>query len=180
MPAKPKQLRVRVYNVRFGDAILVSVPDRVGARTTQRHILIDVGNAHHTEGAGGADAVFADVVADVRKQLGRRALDLYVMTHEHLDHVQGLKLVCGDNAKLRVSHAWLTGSAHPSYYQDHPKAKEKKDLARSVFRSVRRFLAAAPDHLTPMLSVLLATNDEGVTEPCVEYLRNLAPPHRTA
>lgn len=40
------KLRVRAYNVRFGDAILVSVPDKTsaGAKKT-RHILIDVGNA---------------------------------------------------------------------------------------------------------------------------------------
>ena len=49
-------LRVRVYDVRFGDAILVSVPDRVGRRTTIRHILIDVGNV--LSGRGGDDAYF--------------------------------------------------------------------------------------------------------------------------
>jgi hypothetical protein len=37
-------LRVRVYNVRFGDAILVSVPDKApGGSPELRHILIDVG-----------------------------------------------------------------------------------------------------------------------------------------
>ena len=40
------ELRVRVYNVRFGDAILVTVPEAVaGGGTEIRHILFDVGNA---------------------------------------------------------------------------------------------------------------------------------------
>ena len=45
-------LRVRAYNVRFGDAILVTVPDRDPAtdKTTTRHILIDVGNVLSKEG----------------------------------------------------------------------------------------------------------------------------------
>ena len=40
-------LEVYAFNVRFGDAILVRVPDkdRQGPKTTLRHILIDVGNA---------------------------------------------------------------------------------------------------------------------------------------
>lgn len=41
------ELLVRIYNVRFGDAILVIVPDRdpQTGKTTRRRILIDVGNA---------------------------------------------------------------------------------------------------------------------------------------
>ena len=40
------KLRVRLYNIRFGDAVLVTVPDN----GTTRHILIDVGNVLVGEG----------------------------------------------------------------------------------------------------------------------------------
>ena len=84
-------LVVRVYNVRFGDAILVTVPDRdpTSGQVTTRRILIDVGNASLRERDGGNDEVFE---ASSRTSSTARAapLDLYVMTHEHLDHVQGL------------------------------------------------------------------------------------------
>src|SRR5206468_9988158 len=55
------RLRVRLYNVRFGDAILVTVPDRDPATNvvTKRHILIDVGNVLNKE--GGDDTVFKPV-----------------------------------------------------------------------------------------------------------------------
>ena len=56
-------LRVRVYNVRFGDAVLVSVPDRDGDRTTKRHILVDFGNVLGSH--GGADEVFRPVLEDI-------------------------------------------------------------------------------------------------------------------
>lgn len=61
-------LRVRVYNVRFGDAILVSVPDRnERGQVEKRHILIDVGNI--LSGEGGADAVFRPVMTNILEEL---------------------------------------------------------------------------------------------------------------
>ena len=59
-------LRVRVYNVRFGDAILVTVPIAIPppARSTTRHILIDVGNVPASK-EGGDDTVFKPVVDDI-------------------------------------------------------------------------------------------------------------------
>ena len=47
------RLRVRVYNVRFGDAILITVPEEVdGGSTEIRHILLDVGNAKASRKGG--------------------------------------------------------------------------------------------------------------------------------
>jgi beta-lactamase superfamily II metal-dependent hydrolase len=112
------RIRVRAYNVLFGDALLVTVPDRdpASGATTVRHILIDVGNA--LTGKPGKDTVFEPVVTDILKELDGAPLDLYVMTHEHMDHVQGLpyvaKKVLGEDElrqKLQVSHAWFTASA---------------------------------------------------------------------
>ena len=82
-------LQVRVYNVGFGDAILISVPDRgQDGQPRLRHLLLDVGNVLGK--AGGADVVFGPVVRNIQKTLNGQPLDLYVLTHEHLDHVQGL------------------------------------------------------------------------------------------
>ena len=129
-------LRVRLYNVRFGDAVLITVPDRgAGKKVTERNILIDVGNSFH--GVGGEDAVFGPVVEDVLKVLDGKPLDLYIMTHEHMDHVQGLlqvdqKVLPGHDlkARLNVQYAWLTASAEPGYYE-----KPGHEAAKSQFRS---------------------------------------------
>jgi beta-lactamase superfamily II metal-dependent hydrolase len=178
-------LRVRAYNVRFGDAILISVPDRdITGQTTTRHILIDVGNAMAT--AGGQDTVFRPVVEDILKVLDGRPLDLYVMTHEHLDHVQGL-LWAAEKVYTRADllgtlhphDAWLSASAHPDYYKTHPDAKKKLDDARALVEDIRAYLQAAPAAETERIRGILAINDSASTTKCVDYLRELAGPERT-
>ena len=83
------ELIIRLYNVRFGDAIFISVPDRDRNGDIQmKHILIDIGNV--MSGEGGENEVFEPVINDIISILDGAPLDLYVMTHEHMDHVQGL------------------------------------------------------------------------------------------
>ena len=176
-------LRVRAYNVRFGDALLVSVPDtdpQSGVETT-RHILIDVGNSLATQ--GGINAVFKPVVEDIVAVLAGAPLDLYVMTHEHLDHVEGLahanKAWYGGGLKalLKTRFSWLTGSAEPTYYDadKHPEARTKKKLAEDVLSRARASVGDLPIELRdllrihgPLAALGLSTND------CVGYLRALA------
>ena len=184
-----ENLVVRMYNIRFGDAILVTVPDkdpRTG-RTTTRRILIDVGNAPKVAGTGegGDDAVFKDVMADILDELGGNPLDLYVLTHEHLDHAQGLfftstELPALDLAnRLTVSHVWLTASAHPDYYDPvkgkFPEAMKKRLELDTMYRRVAALMAARPTAATNDLAKLLANNDPTKTTQCVEFLRRLNP-----
>ncbi len=170
-----ERLRVRVYNVRFGDAILLSVPDRDGhGSPVTRHILIDVGNvAASTE--GGKDLVFRPVVEDVLNELDGRALDLYVMTHEHLDHVQGLLYAdTRHGLKLKATHAWLTASSGDGYYDNHPKARKKKLEMLEAYRGIERFLSAAAEPETWWMRSLMLNNNPQNTTDCVRYLKGLA------
>ena len=181
-------LRVRVYNVLFGDAILISVPDAPpGGPPVLRHILIDVGN-YAVNTAGGLDIVFQTVIQDVLKELAGQPLDLYIMTHEHMDHVQGLmyyqKNVLKDQLVkdlLKARYAWLTRSAHPGYYNpDDPdnyneKAKKKLDMVRSFLAEAVQYFRAAPDEKTDWIAGLMAINDWQTTALCVQLIRELAP-----
>lgn len=174
------KLRVRVYNVRFGDAVLLSIPDRAeDDHTETRHVLIDVGNV--LSGEGGEDAVFRPVVENVLQELDGRPLDLYVMTHEHMDHVQGLlyaeeKLFLDESLqqKLQVRHAWLPASAGPGYYDTHENARKKLAEARHAYETIQQFLAAAPQEETSWLQALMLNNNPRATADCVDYIRNLA------
>jgi beta-lactamase superfamily II metal-dependent hydrolase len=178
-------LIVRMYNIRFGDAILVTVPDTNPStgRTTTRRILIDVGNAPTVAGTGkgGSDEVFEGVVRDILDQLDGDPLDLYVASHEHLDHVQGLffassKLPALDLAKrLRVRHVWLPASAAPDYYDKHPEAKKQRLAFEAMYLRVRALMAARPTAATRGVLDLLANNDPTKTRQCVEFLRTLRP-----
>lgn len=175
------KLRVRAYNVRFGDAILVSVPDRDPATgdVTDRHILIDVGNV--LVGGGGLDDVFKPVIDDVVELLDGKPLDLYVMTHEHMDHVQGLLHVAtkvypdGELAvKMPVDYAWLTASAEEDYYERFPDAKRKKLQLLEAYRQIETYLAASPETDAEPWRTLLLNNNPRRTGDCVKFLRELA------
>lgn len=183
------KLTVRLYNVRFGDAILVTVPDRDPATgtTTTRRILIDVGNAPTVAGSGegGEDTVFGAVIEDILDVLDGKPLDLYVMTHEHLDHVQGLfyaskKLPALDLAnRFKVNRVWMTGSAHPDYYANHPDAKKKFQAFRAMHARLKSFLSLHPAAALHGLSELLNNNDPTKTTPCVDFIRTLNPAKTT-
>jgi hypothetical protein len=165
-PSSSEHLRVRVYNVLFGDAILISVPDA----GVLRHILIDVGNVQ--SGPAGRTDVFEPIIQDIQKELNRKPIDLYVMTHEHMDHVKGLPYAAEQlGVRLKANYAWLTASAAPDYYQRFAEAHKKKRLVQLSIDSARGWLAASPD---PRLALLLLNNDYRQTDVCVNFLRKLA------
>jgi beta-lactamase superfamily II metal-dependent hydrolase len=180
-----ENLVVRMYNIRFGDAILVTVPDKNPStgRTITRRILIDVGNAPTVAGTGqgGSDEVFEAVIGDILDQLDGDPLDLYVISHEHLDHVQGLffastRLPGLDLARrLKVRHVWMPGSAAPDYYDNHPKAKEQRLAFEAMHGRVAALMATRPAAAARGVLDLLANNDPTKTRQCVEFVRTLRP-----
>ena len=155
-------LVVRLYNVRFGDAVLVMIPEKSGGHDVVRTILFDFGNALSEE--GGVDAVFEPVIDDLKTTLGGKKLDLFVMTHEHLDHVQGFFYAKEKLKKsIKARQVWLTGSADPTYYDDHPEAKKELKAAYAAYRAAKVRLNALPE-VSFFTSVLMANNDVRTTK----------------
>lgn len=187
-------LRVRAYNVRFGDAVLVSVPDRDATGEVKlRHILIDVGNVLSGKAGGGKDHVFGPVLENILQVLDGQPLDLYVMTHEHMDHVQGLFYAANKlGLELPVRFSWLTASSAPNYYDHHPEAKKKKLALVEAYKAINEYtlaLNAADEDIPEPIETLLNNNnifsaveDDPNTPPenprktadCIKYLRALA------
>lgn len=170
-------LVVRAYNVGFGDAVLVSVPERTNGGEETRHLLFDVGNL--LAGDGNDDKVFTGVVQDIADRSGG-TVDLYVMTHEHLDHVQGLLAAKRAGVELTARHVWLTGSAHPDYYTTHPDARVKKRILELALEDAHRIVQAAPDPWLEMMirnnSTMLPPGALGLkTSDYVDHLRGIAP-----
>ncbi len=166
-----KSLRVRAYNVKFGDAILVSIPDKArNGKVTLRHILIDVGNV--LSGEGGSDDVFVPILEDVLDVTGGNPLDLYVTTHEHMDHVQGLLAGHRQGIDIKADYVWLTGSAKPDYYDTHPQAKKHFQRSLRAYESLERQLAAAPKAVNDRLFARMLNNNPRKTADCVEHIRN--------
>lgn len=170
----PDRIRVRAYNIRFGDAFLVTVPDAGVAR----HVLVDFGNALATE--GGHDSVFEAAFDDIMVQTGGKPVDLFVMTHEHMDHVQGAEYLARKKGKvLKAAYAWLTASAAPGYYDSHHDAREKKSLYLKAFAAVEKRLSRLPAADHGLFGVMAANNRPGSTKACVEFLRTVAPTQNT-
>jgi beta-lactamase superfamily II metal-dependent hydrolase len=184
------ELKVRIYNVRFGDAILITVPDRdpQNGEVTTRRILVDVGNAPQIgRAAGGNDDVFETVVGSILDELGGHSLDLYVMTHEHLDHTQGLfyastKLPALDlTNRLKVDYVWLTASADPDYYKNgkHPEAEKQRLAFRELYNRIAMHVATSPAASRRGMAEMLAVNDPTKTTQCVDFIRTLNPANTT-
>jgi hypothetical protein len=163
------ELVVRLYNVRFGDAVLVIIPERSGGHDVERTILFDFGNALSEE--GGVDAVFEPVIDDIKATLGGKKLDLYIVTHEHLDHVQGFFYSTKEFGKtVKAKRVWLTGSADPKYYDTHPDAKKEKKAALAAYRAAKVRLNALPE-VSFFAAILMANNNPRSTFDCVKFLR---------
>ncbi|QCI68357.1 hypothetical protein [Phreatobacter stygius] len=165
------KLRVRIYNVLFGDAILLTIPeiDEAG-NEVKINVLFDVGNA--LAGDGGRDGVFKAVLENIKDELDDAPLDLYIMTHEHMDHVQGLlhgskKL----GIEFKARHLWMTASSEgPAYYNRFPKAKTKRLAALAAYDSVATFLAKSAAPVPIGILALLAINNPQSSKDCVKHI----------
>ena len=79
----PSAVRVRMYQVGFGDCFLVSF-EYPGESPGERHMLVDFGRKYKPHAGGD----MAAVAADIKARTGRR-LDLVVASHRHADHLSG-------------------------------------------------------------------------------------------
>lgn len=182
-----KPLRVRAYNIEFGDATLVSIPENDNnGNEIYRHILIDVGN----RGTEDDNRLFDEVIADILSELNDRPLDLYIMTHEHLDHVQGIPYAdkyhygTKDDTQLLedldTKFSWFPISSKQGYYQDPSRslAKERFSQMNQTLKEIESFtktLKAINVPLTTHLETLLSINI-GWTKDCVDHLQKFREP----
>jgi beta-lactamase superfamily II metal-dependent hydrolase len=79
------KVKVRMYNVGFGDSFLIYFPTEDGVRK----VLIDCGV--HPTGGGPRDIkeVAKQIIADVTPVGGQPSIDVVIATHRHADHVSG-------------------------------------------------------------------------------------------
>lgn len=156
-------LIVYAYNVRFGEAILVEVPDG----DKRRFILVDAGNWQ--SGKAGLNKPLIDALKDIHTRTSGK-IDLYVMTHEHMDHVEGLKSAAGKGIKFDIDTVWMTASSEPSYYNSpgHRDAREAKEKLQDA---VKAFMAlAATPGLATELKMMYELN-AAKTVDCVDFIR---------
>lgn len=84
----PTRVRVRMYQVGFGDAFLLTLeyaaPGSDGR--AERHLLFDLGSTHAPRHASASMDGVAHLIADHT----HGQLDVLIITHRHKDHLSGL------------------------------------------------------------------------------------------
>lgn len=126
--APREKIRIRMYDVGFGDAFLLLVPTSQGPRK----VLFDCGSIAH--GAAPLDEVVQGIIRDVTDGDGKARIDVVVATHRHADHVAGFADPAWE--QVEVGEVWLPWTEDP-----------KDPLAREI-RETQSRLA---DHLSGVL-----------------------------
>jgi beta-lactamase superfamily II metal-dependent hydrolase len=156
-------IHIRAYVVGFGDCILLRLPD--GRRT--RHMLIDFGRAPNDAVSLGR---FPAIARDIRDTTEGH-LDVLVMTHEHLDHLEGFYHERSVFDTMQIDQVWMGLPSHPDYYKRYRNARQQKKLQERV----RRFAQTARRRgmaLHPAFQALLANNLANMDR--INYIRKLA------
>jgi beta-lactamase superfamily II metal-dependent hydrolase len=122
--------RLRMYNVGFGDAFLLTLPTDAG----ERRILIDCGSvAKASKSIGDIAKAIVDHVTPAR---GKPRIDVVVATHRHRDHVAGFAVKLWE--KVEVGEVWMPWTEHPS----DPEAKRIRDKQIGLALALQRSLTA--------------------------------------
>lgn len=117
--AGKNEISVRMYNVGFGDCLLIRIPTEDG----ERRLLVDCG--FHSQGKGG----FSDreLVEQIKEDLNGEGLHVVIATHRHQDHISGF----GERdlwADVGVDEVWLPFTVNPESVQDEPELRAWQGL----------------------------------------------------
>lgn len=91
-------VRIRMYNVGFGDSFLLSLP---GPKT----ILVDAGFHAAGKGEFTAKELVEQIIADVTEIHGRPRIDVIIATHRHADHIYAFN--AGEWDQVEVGEVWM-------------------------------------------------------------------------
>lgn len=156
------KIRIRAYVVGFGDCLLLTLPDGKG----QRNILFDFGRAPND---GGRLQRFPEIARDIETQCGGH-LDLVVVTHEHLDHMEGFYREREVFSRMHVEQVWMGLPSDPKYYANYPNARLEKRL-KAALGDFSKKVQTSGVALHPGFASLVANNLSNKDR--ITYLRGL-------
>jgi beta-lactamase superfamily II metal-dependent hydrolase len=131
-PRPRPAVRVRMYDVGFGDCFLVRIPTLGG----DRKVLIDCGSIK--AGRNPMKAVVKELVRDVTEG-GTPRIDVVIATHRHRDHVSGFDDPLWKTVK--VGEVWMPWTEDP----DDPDATRIREAQAGLALQLRMSMAGADD-----------------------------------
>ena len=155
---RPSEVRIRAYNVGFGDCFLLTFRYPVG----DRHLLMDFGSTALPRRSGPGSMV--RVAEQIRTDTGGK-LHVVVATHRHADHISGFAGTAGDViASLEPELVVQPWTEHPDLATDATAPSSPRRAARSRGRSGGKGLAAtaAVSRLADMHELADYVREQGV------------------
>lgn len=147
-PNQTAAVKVRMYNMGFGDCFLLKFPFPDRWRT----VLIDCGKHVHSRCPPKLPDVVEQLQRDLTGSDGKRRIDVLVVTHRHRDHVSGFALDSWN--QFEVGEVWMPWTENP-----------EDSLARDICERQSRRALQLLDETIPLL---------GLNSDQTEYLAGFA------
>lgn len=153
------RIRIRVYNVGFGDCILLWLPT---PRGRVAKVLVDCGSLSFGSSGYTNASVVRRIIEDVSDN-GEPHVDLVVASHRHKDHISGFAV--SDWREVSVDEVWQPWTENPNDPEARKLFQDQMSLANSIvgseqyLRSNARIGARAQDLIMDMALNALSNQD---------------------
>jgi hypothetical protein len=124
---------------------------------------------------GGKNDVFGPIAADIVKRTGG-TIDLLIMSHEHLDHMEGFFSEKKVFDRIIVKDVWMSLMSAPDYYKRYPDCVPERKARLALNELAMRWnhqgrLSWFPESVVSMIenNILSVSNSERI-----DYVRQLA------
>jgi beta-lactamase superfamily II metal-dependent hydrolase len=138
------QLRIRMYNIGFGDCFLLYIPDGDDTRL----MLVDFGRHLSSKDGNPLSKVCTDLTTEANAIHDRPCFDVIVATHRHYDHIAGFDL--SKAKQFEAGEVWLPWTENP----DDPIATALKEKQFEFAHALDRVLPADDPNRSFLLNSL--------------------------
>jgi beta-lactamase superfamily II metal-dependent hydrolase len=128
--ANDRAVRVRMYDVGFGDCFMLWIP----AADRDRKVLVDCGSI--AKRVKSIAEIVEKVIEDATEEDGVARIDVVIATHRHRDHVSGFARAAWDN--VEVKEVWMPWTENP----DDPVARRIRDTQNRLAISLNAAFGA--------------------------------------
>ena len=156
----PNQVTVRMYRIGHGDCFLIAMPRKRG--TKAYYVLIDCGYKPGSQAFIHHDKV-DEIVDHLHESTGGK-IDLFIITHEHQDHCNGIwKERDPYFEKFKIANAWFAWTESPTDDVAIKLRKRHRDVLVGLVEARKKLALAAgeDDEAVQRLTTLLSLESGG-------------------